>query len=92
MSKRYKAKRRARYYEAHPGLAPFYCWCGARNPYFAPVRGGCSGLGVLTCHCGGDLCVCHNHGEVDCYGCADCVHPDDDDYDFYDDEDVEAHP
>lgn len=89
MSKRYKAKRRARYYEAHPELAPFYCWCGVRNPYFAPIREGCGGLCVLNCFCGGDLCVCHNHGEADCLGCPDC---DEDSYeDFYDDEELEVH-
>ena len=32
----------------------------------------CGGMGVLYCHCGGDLCVCHNHGEVECFGCEDC--------------------
>lgn len=32
----------------------------------------CGGSGVLECHCGGDLCVCGNFGEVDCVGCPDC--------------------
>ena len=32
----------------------------------------CGGLGTLYCYCGGDLCVCHHHGEVDCPGCVDC--------------------
>ena len=41
--------------------------------YFAPTPGGpCGGLGVFECLCGGDQCVCHNHGEVECPGCADC--------------------
>lgn len=30
---------------------------------------------------GGDLCVCHNHGEAECHGCPDC----EDDYDDYED-------
>jgi hypothetical protein len=49
------------------------CWCGEKDPYFAPVRNdGCGGLGSIACFCGGDFCVCHNHGEVECFGCADC--------------------
>lgn len=27
---------------------------------------------MLYCICGGDFCVCHNHGEVECDGCEDC--------------------
>lgn len=63
------------------------CWCGVKNPYFSdePYSGTCGGNGTLDCHCGGDLCVCHNHGEVECYGCADCS-PWDDDEDGYDGE------
>lgn len=40
----------------------------------------CGGSGILHCHCGGDLCVCGNFGEVECDGCPDCEHdgPDDD--------------
>lgn len=54
------------------------CWCGARNPHFAELGDLCGGSGVLYCDCGGDsLCVCHNHGEVQCFGCEDCE-PDDD--------------
>lgn len=48
------------------------CWCGEKNPYFAPVSGGCGGLGEVDCICGGDFCVCHNHGTVECDGCEDC--------------------
>ena len=48
------------------------CWCGVTDPYCAPVEGTCAGTGMLTCYCGGDQCVCHNHGEVECFGCADC--------------------
>ncbi len=48
------------------------CWCGIKNPYYAPLPRRCGGSGVLDCHCGGDQCVCHNHGEVECFGCPDC--------------------
>lgn len=52
------------------------CWCGEENPYFATedATGArtCDGLGMLDCRCGGDQCACHNHGEVECYGCKDC--------------------
>jgi hypothetical protein len=29
----------------------------------------CQGTGSLDCHCGGDLCVCENYGEMDCPRC-----------------------
>jgi hypothetical protein len=51
---------------------PDRCWCGVENPYFADVHGTCGGTGMLDCFCGGDQCVCHNHGEVECFGCEDC--------------------
>lgn len=51
---------------------PDVCWCGVKNPYFAPVAGGCGGTGMVNCYCGGDQCVCHNHGEIECPGCWDC--------------------
>lgn len=56
------------------------CWCGMKGKlYFAPVpAGGCGGLGTIECLCGGDLCVCHNHGEVQCPGCEECEGSDDD--------------
>lgn len=51
------------------------CWCGARGTFdelFAPLPDTCRGYGYLTCECSGDgLCVCHNHGEVECLGCED---------------------
>lgn len=53
------------------------CWCGVKDAYFAPVRETCGGSGVIDCHCGGDLCVCHNHGEVECLGCEECEGGDD---------------
>lgn len=40
----------------------------------------CSNTGEVNCHCGGDLCVCENYGEMICprcdgmsaeYACAD---------------------
>ena len=51
---------------------PDVCWCGVKNPYFALVPLTCGGAGIIDCLCGGDMCVCHNHGEVDCDGCEDC--------------------
>ena len=29
----------------------------------------CMGDGTVTCHCGGDLCVCENYGEAPCPTC-----------------------
>jgi len=53
------------------------CWCGAKGTYDElfddeglDVR--CGGMGVLYCECGGDMCVCHHHGETSCFGCPDC--------------------
>ena len=62
------------------------CWCGATGTYDelfddAGLDDRCGGSGFLDCHCGGDLCVCHNHGEAECHGCPDC----EDDYDDYED-------
>lgn len=48
------------------------CRCGIDDPYRARVRAGCFGSGLVECLCGGDFCVCHNHGVVDCSGCVDC--------------------
>lgn len=97
MSKRYKAKRRMAYHiRKFTGLEPHEftsqylpsesCWCGVKNPYYAPVHHQtCGGMGIIDCHCGGDLCVCHNHGEVECFGCEDCE-PDGDDDECGDDD------
>lgn len=62
------------------------CWCGAEGTYedlfdSSGLDNRCSGTGALYCHCGGDLCVCHHHGEDQCLGCPDCV-------DYYDDDDI----
>lgn len=48
------------------------CWCGAEQPYYAPIVDHCNGLGTIECECGGDICVCHWHGEAPCPGCGLC--------------------
>lgn len=53
------------------------CWCGAVGTYeelFSEegISPTCGGTGTLYCECGGDTCVCHHHGSVDCDGCVDC--------------------
>ena len=52
------------------------CWCGAQGTHDDLFRDdlddSCGGTGVLNCYCGGDFCVCHNHGEIQCPGCEDC--------------------
>lgn len=54
------------------------CWCGATGTMDELFDGAvyaesCGGSGYLDCHCGGDQCVCHHHGqEVECPGCPDC--------------------
>jgi hypothetical protein len=55
-----------------------------RNPYFAPLYGRCGGYGHISCICGGDFCVCHNHGDVECDGCVDCEFGDEVDEDVAD--------
>jgi hypothetical protein len=62
------------------------CWCGAEghpDELFDDGLGSrCGGLGTLNCYCGGDVCVCHYHGEAECPGCPDCEDREgDDDYD-----------
>ena len=58
------------------------CWCGAKGTYDElfdddGLDDGCGGTGYVECQCGGDLCVCHHHGqEVECLGCDDCEHGD----------------
>lgn len=52
---------------------PVPCWCGEKNPHRERVvADGCNGLGTLLCLCGGDFCICHHHGEVECPGCDAC--------------------
>lgn len=70
---------------------PIRCWCGAVGRYDelfddSTLDQTCGGPGVLHCECGGDICVCHHHGEVPCDGCEDCE-PEGDDWglDDYDD-------
>ncbi len=66
------------------------CWCGEQGTaeeLFSddPFLDNCGGTGFLYCHCGGDLCVCHHHGqEIECPGCEDCNGGDDDPRDFDD--------
>lgn len=62
------------------------CWCGAKGTaeeLFSELylESRCGGSGVVNCFCGGDFCVCHNHGESECLGCPDCEEEDDDYYD-----------
>lgn len=62
--------------------AVYRCWCGAVGEYAAMHErqsGECDGDGHVDCLCGGDLCVCHNHGEIECFGCRACRWGDDDD-------------
>lgn len=57
------------------------CWCGESNPLFDDegLDATCGGSGTLICHCGGDLCVCHHHGETECPGCEHCTELEGDD-------------
>lgn len=68
----------------------FTCWCGAvgtsEELYSDTLDPCCGGSGTIHCYCGGDQCVCHYHGSVECPGCEDCENLDDDsDYDWSDD-------
>lgn len=64
------------------------CWCGVigtpEELFLDDFSGGCGGLGSIPCECGGDLCVCHNHGSIECFGCEDCEGFDDADDAYYD--------
>ena len=67
-----------------PACGKCHWWCGATGTYDelfddSGLDERCGGSGFLDCHCGGDLCVCHNHGEAECHGCPDC----EDDYEDY---------
>lgn len=67
------------------------CWCGAAGTYDElflsdGLGDSCHGTGVLDCHCGGDLCVCHHHGETDCVGCHDCEGDEWDEWDDYEED------
>lgn len=50
------------------------CWCGETEGWMSTsgLESGCAGTGYLHCFCGGDFCVCHNHGGTECDGCDDC--------------------
>lgn len=59
------------------------CWCGERRAWFSfDLSAGCAGTGYLDCRCGGDFCVCHNHGGTECPGCDDCELGDDDEEEY----------
>jgi hypothetical protein len=30
----------------------------------------CNNTGIVDCHCGGDLCICLNNGEMPCPNCS----------------------
>lgn len=53
------------------------CFCGETNPMYLEegLDETCGGGGMLRCRCGGDQCVCHHHGEIECPGCDDCDEP-----------------
>ena len=71
---------------------PITCWCGAVGTYDELfdddfLDESCGGTGQLNCYCGGDSCVCHNHGSTECPGCEDCESDDwRDEYDDYEDQ------
>ena len=69
------------------------CWCGVEHPYYSDdIERSCGGSGTVECRCGGDFCVCHNHGAVECAGCEDCDDTDGDpgrdQYQDFDDDDA----
>lgn len=70
------------------------CWCSGRKQVWFSTDAldrSCHGQGYLRCLCGGDFCVCHNHGEVECVGCLDCEYEPDDDWP-YDPEEEDPNP
>jgi len=55
------------------------CGCGevvTEGSFSDDLDPSCGGTGMLNCYCGGDICVCHNHGEFECDGCEDCEYGD----------------
>jgi len=72
--------------EGDIGEGRFTCWCGAELSdddlltMLDELPPTCGGTGTMHCHCGGDQCVCHNHGAVQCDGCEDCDREREDDY------------
>lgn len=62
-------------------MTPAPCWCGEPSPLFDDdgLAESCGGTGFLACFCGGDACVCHHHGGVDCDGCDECDYDDGED-------------
>lgn len=61
-----------------PDIPIITCWCGAMGTLDEllsdePYDDTCGGTGFVYCYCGGDICVCHHHGqEIECPGCEDC--------------------
>jgi hypothetical protein len=54
------------------------CWCGVQGPATELFQrdmldAGCGGWGHRICRCGGDQCVCHHHGAIECDGCPECT-------------------
>ena len=43
--------------------------CGWYCQHEGPPCPKCDGFRIVSCHCGGDLCVCDNNGEKDCPLC-----------------------
>ena len=75
--------------EEHDGQIE--CCCGAKGTFeelfdSEVYEQTCGGSGILNCECGGDFCVCHHHGEVECDGCEDCDDQDDDFNEYEEDE------
>lgn len=64
------------------------CWCGVKGKYDELFDDecydrGCGGTGTLYCECGGDICVCHHHGQdIECPGCGDCQDADGNEIDW----------
>ncbi len=68
------------------------CWCGVQGKPadlfdYDGLPTSCGGIGSVECICGGDFCVCHFHGEVECPGCLDCRSPDQE-HDDWEPEDI----
>jgi len=74
--------------EEEPDEEQITCWCGATGTASElfddeVYSQSCGGSGYLDCECGGDICVCHHHGEIECAGCEDCEFMFDSDDDEY---------
>jgi len=69
------------------------CWCGEIGMYDelfddSGLQDGCGGTGRVECFCGGDICICHHHGQsTECPGCDECPERDEYDDDWFDGDD-----